>query len=308
MSAKVTLFKVSKIVPKVPREYSDLLPQYPSEEITFRLSGVSNAVANAFRRCPEEIPARYLLCVGKDITTNDEYIINDFIAMRIRSIPLQQSVPVGTSWELSAVNNTTELIEIMTHDITINGKVKPFNNCVLCTLNPGRQIYIKGVVSEAMSYIDGNGTIPLASLCSSTVVDVESLPNTFEDHVGTPSRQANRLEWNISMITPGHVDADKLMISVCDNIIARAKSIKNLEPVSTKDLHELVIIGETHTLGALLIRECELIKDIKYYSYRPDPTSFGIRFEIRCDSDPKVIIDSIVESIVHKFETLRSQF
>lgn len=307
--AKVTGFKVSKIVPKVPREMADLLPQYPSEEISFRLSGATNAIANAFRRCPEELLAKYLACNGSDVITNDEYIINDFIAMRVKSIPLQQSIQLGTTWELSAVNNTTEIIDIMTNDINVSGtKVRPFNNCVLCTLNPGRQLYIKGVVNEAMSYIDGSGMVPLASLCSSTVVDVDSLPNSFEGIVGTPSRQANRMDWLISMVTPGHIDANKLMTLICDNIIARAKNVKRLEIISTKDLHELVIIGETHTIGTLLSRECENIKDIKFYSNKPDPTSFGIRFEMRCDSDPKVILDSMLDSIVHKFEGLRSQF
>lgn len=309
--AKITDFKVAKIIPKVPRDWADLLPTYPSERISFRISGATNAVANAFRRCPEEMLARHLQCRGADVVTNDEYIIADFIAMRIRSIPLQQSCPIDAKFELSVANNTTEIIDIMTNDLVVTGlKNKPFNNCVLASLNPGKQIYISGGVAESASSIDGNGMVPLASLCKSTVVDVESLPNLFEQHEGLPSRLANRKDWLISMVTPGHIDANKLMVAACDNIISRAKTIKTTldNLVSTKDLHEIVILGETHTIGVLLTRECELIKDIKYYSYKVDPTNFGIRFEMRCDSDPKVIIESMLDAIIHKFEGLRSQF
>ncbi len=74
---------------------------------------------NAIRRVLIDtmVPAKYLHVTPEDMQTEDKRLIPEYVAHRISLIPIHQSIPVGTTFSLSVINNHDVPIDVYAEDL-----------------------------------------------------------------------------------------------------------------------------------------------------------------------------------------------
>lgn len=170
-------WSVTKLVPKVPERFKHLLPTVLTpERCEFIIDGCSNAVANAIRRtvlC--ELKVTYLTCEYEDIVTDDPHVIPEMIQKRIREIPLLQSVPPDTVFNLEYQNKTLLTDDVKTGLLVPKGRNNTmyFNETTtLVSIAPGRSIKISNCrIASDFSYKDGLGMCAVAFNATSICLD-----------------------------------------------------------------------------------------------------------------------------------------
>lgn len=239
-SPVVSDFETTEIIPTATPAAKHLLPtEYHRVKCSFVLSGATNATANAIRRViASELPSKAMFVEIGDITTNDEFVIPELVANRIRMIPLDQKCPVDSQFSLYATNDTLRPRNIHASELSVIGAHKmkslPFSSKqVILTLNPGKTIKMTPITIriESASTV-GSGMHSLASGCTSIALDVElrdiykeipGKPNEYET-VGISTTLADPRQWKISFITNGTIDPAECIKQACSNIISRLET------------------------------------------------------------------------------------
>jgi DNA-directed RNA polymerase subunit L len=140
-------YDFSKIKTKTKVEL--LLPSKMGHRISFILSNVNVAIANALRRTVlMELKIKGLALDISEIATNDKEIVLGELSDRISLIALDQSVPLDTVFSLNFVNSSCEnyMVARTKNLIQVGGKklsVTPFSETYrLLELRPGKAIEI----------------------------------------------------------------------------------------------------------------------------------------------------------------------
>ena len=325
LTPTVNNFKIERIIPKVDRKYADMLPEYNPELVTFTLTGATNAISNALRRI-DELPCHALQVTV--LKTNDRYIIDEMIETRIRSIPIPQSAnltskvasKVGEKFTLSVTNTTQDIMAVWTTDL--KGKFG-FNMSELCVLRPAKQLYIEAEVVVVVPSVRPNGCARLVYRSTNAVPESQLYNHFLEEEVvmklkellhepevrktqPPPSSTTTYTTWNHSFMTTGHSDPKKILREQCAMVIARLKDVVHANISSESESHVIIIPGETHTIGQILMRELE-VTSVGHYSYRIEP-SIGLVVTIHTADEPKLILSSCIESAIEKFTKLKSQW
>jgi hypothetical protein len=183
----------------------DLLPKnLKSQKIQFELHDVHRTIANGIRRTMNsETEVLRMVADPLKVETDDPFISDDFICNRIKMIPIDQSVSVGTIFTLDVVNRTGGPMKVYTKELKSNLRKRPFNdNNIILKLNKGRFIRITGITTKvSKNYIDGEHS---AALCVVAVpIDVEP--------VGSPSNTSPK-KYRITFETNGDIPDIKLYI------------------------------------------------------------------------------------------------
>lgn len=325
MTPTVHDFVIKRIIPIVDRKYADMLPKYNAELVKFTLTGATNAVSNALRRI-DELPCHAL--VVTEFNTNDRYLINEMIEQRVKQIPIPQSenltsatpTKAGEKFTLSVTNTTQELMTVWTTDFKSKHEI---DKSVLCYLRPAKQLFIEAEVTVVVPAVSPNGCVRLVIRPTPTVSE-DQLPNHFteaevvkklgellhnpevREKQPPPSSASTYTTWNHIFTTTGHSDPKKIMRAQCSAIIERLKDVLQATIKSETENHVIIIPGETHTIGQILIRELEHTS-VGHYSYRI-VQDVGLMLTIVTADDPMMILTSCVDSAVDKFTKLHGQW
>jgi DNA-directed RNA polymerase alpha subunit len=97
-------------------------PTYNPRVIDFEMifpDGTPSRYINAIRRVLIDtmVPAKYLHVNPEDMITEDKRVIPEYVAHRIALIPIHQSIPVGTTYSLSVINNHSVPIDVYAEDL-----------------------------------------------------------------------------------------------------------------------------------------------------------------------------------------------
>lgn len=337
---KVEDIRVTDLTPKPTgwlSKYAHLLPKtiHP-KQFEFIIHPVSNAVSNALRRtiCDELLVSA--MSVGMtDITTDDPFIKHEMMVRRLRYIPVKQSTPLDTTFELYAVNNTSDVRSVRSGEIVIKSTGPsrrsgrrhgdgaeaapelPFNdNFELCKLQPGKSITIKNIrMEQAYGYQSDRGSHVVAVNVVSLAVDHTPL-NLYEKDaagrpIGTSISVSDIRKWQIKFISIGTMEPLDIVAAACDTIITRLKTVEELIPTTQGKSGEynLYIAGESHTIGNLIMREvCDQYPDIGAITYSVDDMNRSLTIRIRCDDDAKFILEDVVKKLIARFEEIKTYF
>lgn len=121
----------------IPAKYAVYVPRMQEQHCSFIIHGINNAIAGAIiRTIGGEMMVKYLRC--DVVKTNDRFIIDELVVSRIQSIPIKQSLTIGTKFNLNYVNKSQFLETIKTNQFDgypSTGPV-PFNqNITICKIN-----------------------------------------------------------------------------------------------------------------------------------------------------------------------------
>jgi len=308
-----------KIVDMTPNVKNAALQKYlPTvlfpQRISFEVSPVSNAVSNAIRRTVAcELPVWRMSTEYANVTTNDAFIIPEMVIQRLRMIPVDQTISVGTTFDIAASNNLTYERDVKSSEMQTKGRSGlPFNGTyTLFTLKPGKTIKITNIKLEsAHGFEPGYGMHTVAVNASSVAVDQIPI-NTFEKDLGggIPSSMSDPRKWKVSFTTNGDMHPKAIVIAACNNIILRVQAVQDiLQSMTTStDEYNLVIPGENHTVGNLLMRTIlDLYPDILAVVYTPGNLERTCTMRVRCDDDINDVYTSAIKHIVKTFSEIKN--
>lgn len=346
----VSEFETTTIVPRSTPATKHLLPtEYFAVKCSFILSGTTNAVANAIRRviCTELV-TKALFVEDGHITTNDEFVIPELLAKRMRAIPLNQDCPPGAQFSLHATNDGTTWRHVHASELSVVGQHKLKSSQfsgkqVLLILNPGKTIKMNPITvrMESASTV-GSGMHAVASACRSIAMDV--VPRDYYVEVpgksneftteGISSTMADPRKWKISFTTNGTIDPAECVRQACDNIINRltiaADSVDQITAATTevvggasgkagaagKDAessiptaYNLVLGGETDTIGNLFMKHTiVLFPEIHAASYHIDEYDKTCALKVRTIDDPHDVYTEVLTSTIDIFRKIKGQF
>ncbi len=275
-------FNVISLAP-TNKAYAHLFPKYSAYTASFEISNVLSSVPSAIRRtiC-NELPIKGLNCGLNDITTTDVFHIHEMILSRLRMIPVQQSVKIGTTYNLKATNDTHELITVYSKELRSADRIVAFNeNIPLFTLAAGTSITIQCKVVENYGYVREYGAFTAG-------INVVSMPNGNN--------------WLVKFTNNGTATAKHIVTSAVKNIIARLSGI-DLEFISEGGIHVLTIPHETKTIGHLIQQHVlQLYPNCNYIiCHRTQEGSITLR--VQCD-DPMEIFTTTIKHLVDIYRQL----
>lgn len=307
------------------------LPTRYSSKMTFTLDNVSHALANAIRRTIScELVIKSLVAEHISWKSNDGFLISEMILKRLRMIPLDQDTPMTASFKLIVINNTTELRDVKSGEIISNGNSKqlPFDSTyTICTLNPGKSLSIDDIyVQETAAYNAGDGMNAVANHVTSTALDVTPI-NWYEETneensplsdptngifiTGIPSSIANPRKWEISFISNGNMQCNKIMIAACKNLITRINNVVDLldTVASINGEYILNIEGESDTIGCLFMRTIfDMYPEIPFITYNTNNFRRVATLRIKTNEDVDTMITRAAKYLVSAFEYIMTQF
>jgi len=291
------------------RELLALLPTVNmSERCEFNIHGVNNSIANAIRRTVmSEIPVKNLNFNPLDLTTDNPFILVDFIQSRIRLIPIKQSAQ-GT-FSLEAYNNTSHLIRVYSRDLkrTSGPRENIFNETFeLFTLDPGQFLKIKNIyIDSGFGYVHAGYTDAFSGRIL-PLTEEQWNPNEL---TGIRSSESDETSYTIAFNTNGTIDAKTILRMSCQQIIDRAKTVVSLLDNINSNTPEytLTIPNESTTIGELLDRAIyTLYPDIDYVGSSKASIGRSITLKLRTDEDPKIVISTAAKAIVDVFTEIES--
>jgi hypothetical protein len=198
-----------------------LLPNLNKNSISFDIIDTNEAFANAIRRVyNDELLVKCLDINVHNLVTNDKYILTDNIKERINLISLSQNIPNDTKFNLNIVNNTNDIINIYTKDITNknkNDKKSYFNNNIqICSLKPNRFINISDIyINKDYGY--NNAIYSLGSWKYKAInvdFNISSLNNNVKD-------------FHLELINNYNIDIKDIINNIYENLYLRLKKIQS---------------------------------------------------------------------------------
>jgi DNA-directed RNA polymerase subunit L len=284
-----------------------LIPQH----IEVVISGINNAESNAIRRTMAcELPVIGLECEYSDIQTDDMHIIPELIQKRILSIPVDQTIPLNTTFSLEYLNKTPVPFDIKTSQLKTQSKNKYFNDTItILTLAPEKYIKISNIKPTSnYGFIEGHGMNVVAVNTASICMDVDPI-NVYE-RIGVSSHITDPKVWKLSFNTNGTMDPKKILIASCNNIIERITAVNTLIPSinAIDDQYILIIYGESHTIGNLLTKNIvDMYPAIKIVTYNVNSVERSVTIRIRCDDEINIIYKNVINKILAVYKTIISQ-
>lgn len=241
---KITDFRLYKDCEKIDIPFK---PTY----LSFKVEGIFTSIINGIRRlCLDELPSKRLMVSINDIFTNDEFIIKNLIQERLRSIPINQKIPLATKFSLNVSSKkSTELKQsILSKEIVNPTSIILCNpNFVLFDLLAERNIKIKNIyIEQTEGFNDGRHN-------NSFLCYVKNLSDQ-------PSLKHDSILHEFVCGTNGEISPVTLINNSINLLITKLENAAVIPIISKLNNHSLIIKGESFTLGNILI-------DSIYYEY-----------------------------------------
>ena len=320
------------------RDNKHLLPNLNKKSISFDIIDTNEAFANAIRRVyNDELLVKCLDMNVHNLVTNDKYILTDNIKERINLISLIQSIPNETKFSLNIVNNTNDIINIYTKDITNknkNDKNNYFNtNMQICSLKPNRFINISDIyINKDYGY--NNAIYSLGSWkykAINTDFNISSLNNNVKDfhlelinncnieikdiiiniyenlYLRLKTIQSSIKDYVIHGINTNSEEVNKIMnasneLYIINNKLIKDSNILDIDgsiPEEISNIYEIHINNEYHTIGNLITKYVFLQEpSIELINYKLiHPLTHKIVINIKHSQYKKIISDAIDQII-----------
>jgi DNA-directed RNA polymerase subunit L len=315
-----------------------LLPNLNKNSISFDIIDTNEAFANAIRRVyTDELLVKCLDINVHNLVTNDKYILTDNIKERINLISLSQNIPIETKFNLNVVNNTNDIINIYTKDITNknkNDKKSYFNNNIqICSLKPNRFINISDIyinkdygynnaiyslgswkykainVDFNISSLNNNVKDFHLELINNYNIDIKDIINNIYEnlYLRLKTIQSSIKDYVIHGINTNSEEVNNIMNASNDLYIINNKLIKDSNildingsiPEEISNIYEIHINNEYHTIGNLITKYVFLQEpNIELINYKLiHPLTHKIVIIIK-HSEYKKIINDAIEQII----------
>jgi DNA-directed RNA polymerase subunit L len=320
----------SEVIPVVANGEDErkLLPTYMPERCEFIVEDADLCLAwGIVRVITDELPVKCLSAQLSGVNPNagrsDEYIIQEALLAALRMIPLQQDTSNDARFELECTNQTMRPMPVKTSAIRPvaggkHDKRRPFNsNITICWLNPQCTYHLRDIrVETSRGNIRGWGMCAVAVQAISEPLDIEPY-NMYEDNADATnksekvkrSRVAQPRVHHVRFKTNGTEPPISIVKRACDDMIERLQMVTTLaaEAEINGDRLDLVIPGETDTIGDLLRRFAYRYAEVKYVGARIDDLREQLVFTLRVD-DPESVLAGAIRNAVRSLENLREQF
>ena len=277
---------LKKCIPFIPDglKAEDLLPRGVKHILDFTLSNTTSAFANAIRiTLMEESVVKSLEI--KTLNMDDMFIIDSHLAKRIEAIPIKQELEYKNPITLNIVNETRNVLPVMSKDIKIDGK---YNNSrffadtyCITKLGPGKSLKI------VMEVVIGDGRED-----SNKFANISNIryypgckPLDEETGAGKSSLASSPDVFRIGFSTFRNASLKNIIDRVHESLTTRLKyysqelklptmksrkltySSKRLEIRTVWGIYRFRFMGEFRTLPMLICRYCyELYPQIVYIS------------------------------------------
>ncbi len=222
----------------------------------------SVSVTNAIRRCIiGEIPSFVLSADIEDIVTTEDFT-SDWLQNRLALIPINQEMAENAECSVNITNTTADTIIITTRDLEFRNKTK-IDLCEdtyqVAFLSPGKELAVTIKTDRRYPYAANGG--------QSVATILYYFPSDDEQQVDLVYR------------TNGGMSADAVLIAACSEIIERFERLSVFVNGTTESdfytlssngsQHELIVYGESHTMGNLLVQFIhEVDPSIEFVAYR----------------------------------------
>jgi DNA-directed RNA polymerase subunit L len=309
-------FKVKDITPRLKDpEAQALLPKNLKKYfVEFEIHNVNVAIANGIRRTLiSEMFAKCLTFDYNDFSTTDPFILNDYVLGRIKCIPVKNSIPTSAKFKLSVTNTSENPIHVKSSDIMdYNGKSSQYFNETfdLAVLAPGKHINITNIhITEDFGYNHSSHNFTYNVTCIPLDVVMYNPFNGKNQHEQVFSSMSNPKKHLITFKTNDTIEPKTILSECCLNIIARLSSVIGAPIESVVDLHNLIIYGESHTIGNILMKSiCELYPEIPACTYHVDETSRILHLKVINDDNIDNILTDVVKHNVKVLTALEAIF
>ncbi len=296
------LNSLKKAYPDIPKAY---FPDLNHKILSFELVNSCTSFANAIRRsCTNEIFVKYL-----DIThlkTNDKYQINEVIINRINQIPLVQTIDINTELYLHVVNETDDMMDVMTSDIKlVKSKTKNkitteelkytyFNNNIrLCTIRPNTFMTLHFNIK-----IDNGKNDAKYSLCC---VEYDILDADYT----TSTLNQNNTHFYLSIESFGNLEPSEIIKLSTQTLTERLNKIKNnlnndeINITLENKIKQYQIKNESHTIANMLAEYIYNIdNDIELVNIEYSVVPRVEFFLCLIHENPKSIINKAIDNII----------
>ena len=157
MSKIVRNYSIEKITPnlnvavfkdkKVQENIKKLLSNNEEYVVRISLYNISSRVFNSIRRTIiDELEIKSLYFELLDVDTDNDFIIREELRDRVKYIPIDQSIPEGSTFELQVINNSPDKGIMTVYSNNIGGiSDKVVSKIQIAELNHGEYIHIKNI-------------------------------------------------------------------------------------------------------------------------------------------------------------------
>jgi hypothetical protein len=244
-------------------------------KVSFELHETNVELANSIRKCIiDELKIKSMTFDESDLSSDDRYILSDFIRKNIENIPINQDIEYFTAYKqnisisLYKLNTTTDIINIYSHDIVINkisqdGKITKqlrvedyfAPNVVIISLHPGKYVKVSNIkITDGFTYENAGKFASVANI-EYDILDVVPLQyNQYEDNVGKSSLVSNPTKFYISYTTYGNIAPKGIIKLCCDTLRDRLQII--YDELNKVDINKLLYYSD--------ILKIELKDDLLY--------------------------------------------
>lgn len=278
--------------------HTQLCPKFPFSTTSFILTGY-RSFANALRRTLlEEIEVKVLNVEHDNFKSDDLYYPYEFVNHRLNLIPIDQTVSDHLHGKLKSSNTATQLYptDVMIYDIEGCNIEKICNNQRLSVLNPSKSLEIshikikKGYGFEH-SMFSPCGDLYFAEIDTDTYqFSVTPNPPMFTS-VALIKKAVEAIKWRLTKIQSDYgVNTDRIQLTQTDHF-------------------EMKVIGESHTIGALLSEKIyQLDPTILLVNYSvPHPSSRVFILKLK-DTAPEKKIKDAIQAIMHDLDDFVGYF
>jgi hypothetical protein len=305
---------VFNLYPK--KEFNIKLP-HPPQHISFELKNVNLAFANAIRRvCEAETPTKRFNL--ESLETNDVFLIQEYLAIQLRSIPLSIDTPDKKYTLIKEIDSMEDVI-LSTDDVNgisqyankmpvslLSGKIK---NAPIITKNSDK-IYIKATLSIIEKKGVEHGAHNQCLNNSAVLQYVNIAPSAYG---GESSAISTPTHFYIKMVSKNGISVINLFKLAISEIIKRLNRLNELsknyyQDIEDEEIYILEIDNENCTIAELIFTEVnELYPETELFTYDHRKKKNTIIFRSRY-IDLDKIIKTTVESLTSKFKKLEKEF
>lgn len=274
------------------------LPNMSKNVIKFKLRNANEALANAIRRVHnDELKVGVMNIHSEDFDTNDKFILPDNVFERLRLIPVKEFTGKKS---LKIENNTDQIIKVWSSDIKPNDGFN--HNIQLCSLRPGKHLVMNNIsLKKEYGYVDNAHTVgtyryncPITGPSMSVEItdfDIELADNGQSSFTkmgdDIKDNLVSRLNRVLVLINnyeiPVNIDQQVVANETSNNeiYILENTSIVDLDQKTLKDVYEIHIKNEYHTIGNLICK----------YVYLENPSIGLINYKLEHILKHKIIIN-----------------
>lgn len=318
-----------------------LLPASHWYSVEFKLKNTFAGFANSIRRVlMEEMKVKCLTITEKNIQTDDDFILSDFIIKNINLVPINQELDNNfmekNNVYLYKYNNTNDIIDVMMSDIKISNKkdsknvdlekLIPESCIILVRLRPGKFIKLisfdieEGYAKNNYAKFTLLDNIQYYPIYPDNVVPFDNFTSS-----GTRSVEVDPTEFFISFTTSGNISVEKTINDCSSTLIERLNKAKkkvekfssskqetkyyydeNFEVIIQDEMYIYKFYQEYLTLANLVTQQCFLL-DYNISFCVPAVSRFDNEIAIikLIHAEPNKLLISSIEICIHNLEIWR---